>query len=265
MLKFGGSSLRTGGSMRQVAGIIMAEREKKAVVLSAVTGVTEMLVQFISRTRSEEDVDAFMREITKLHVDLARDALRTESARAKAVEELMAKLVKLERMLYGSCYIEEVNPRIRDYVQCFGERLSVIILSALLNELGERARPVDADELGIITDGLYGAATVNMEATRASIRPKLLRMLQEDTTPVITGFFGRAPEGSVTVFGRNGSDYSAAAVANAMGASSLEIWKDVDGFMSVDPKIVPSAKPIPASATTRRPSSRTLGPRSCIP
>ncbi len=245
MLKFGGSSLRTGGSMRQVAGIIMAEREKKAVVLSAVTGVTEMLVQFISRTRSEEDVDAFMREITKLHVDLARDALRTESARAKAVEELMAKLVKLERMLYGSCYIEEVNPRIRDYVQCFGERLSVIILSALLNELGERARPVDADELGIITDGLYGAATVNMEATRASIRPKLLRMLQEDTTPVITGFFGRAPEGSVTVFGRNGSDYSAAAVANAMGASSLEIWKDVDGFMSVDPKIVPSAKPIP--------------------
>ncbi|HOO03493.1 MAG TPA: aspartate kinase [Methanomassiliicoccales archaeon] len=245
VLKFGGSSLRTGGSIRQVAGIIMAEREKKAVVLSAVTGVTEMLVQFISRTRSEEDVDAFMREITKLHVDLARDALRTESARAKAVEELVAKLVKLERMLYGSCYIEEVNPRIRDYVQCFGERLSVIILSALLNELGERARPVDADELGIITDGLYGAATVNMEATRASIRPKLLRMLQEDTTPVITGFFGRAPEGSVTVFGRNGSDYSAAAVANAMGASSLEIWKDVDGFMSVDPKIVPSAKPIP--------------------
>jgi aspartate kinase len=245
VLKFGGSSLRTGGSMRQVAGIIMAERERKAVVLSAVTGVTEMLVQFISRTRSEEDVDAFMREITKLHVDLARDALRTESARAKAVEELVAKLVKLERMLYGSCYIEEVNPRIRDYVQCFGERLSVIILSALLNELGERARPVDADELGIITDGLYGAATVNMEATRASIRPKLLRMLQEDTTPVITGFFGRAPEGSVTVFGRNGSDYSAAAVANAMGASSLEIWKDVDGFMSVDPKIVPSAKPIP--------------------
>lgn len=245
MLKFGGSSLRTGGSMRQVAGIIMTEREKKAVVLSAVTGVTEMLVQFISRTRSEEDVDAFMREITKLHVDLARDALRTESARAKVVEELVAKLVKLERMLYGSCYIEEVNPRIRDYVQCFGERLSVIILSALLNELGERARPVDADELGIITDGLYGAATVNMEATRAGIRPKLLRMLQEDTTPVITGFFGRAPEGSVTVFGRNGSDYSAAAVANAMGASSLEIWKDVDGFMSVDPKIVPSAKPIP--------------------
>ncbi|HRU11058.1 MAG TPA: aspartate kinase [Methanomassiliicoccales archaeon] len=245
VLKFGGSSLRTGGSMRQVAGIIMAERERKAVVLSAVTGVTEMLVQFISRTRSEEDVDAFMREITKLHVDLARDALRTESARVKAVEELVAKLVKLERMLYGSCYIEEVNPRIRDYVQCFGERLSVIILSALLNELGERARPVDADELGIITDGLYGAATVNMEATRASIRPKLLRMLQEDTTPVITGFFGRAPEGSVTVFGRNGSDYSAAAVANAMGASSLEIWKDVDGFMSVDPKIVPSAKPIP--------------------
>ncbi|HQQ25754.1 MAG TPA: aspartate kinase, partial [Methanomassiliicoccales archaeon] len=215
------------------------------VVLSAVTGVTEMLVQFISRTRSEEDVDAFIKDITRLHTDLIKDALCTEKGQAKAMEELVAKLVKLERMLYGSCYIEEVNPRIRDYVQCFGERLSVIMLAALLNEMGAKARPVDADELGIITDGLYGTATVNMEATRSNIRPKMMKMLQDEVTPVITGFFGRAPEGSVTVFGRNGSDYSAAAVANAMGASSLEIWKDVDGFMSVDPKIVPSARPIP--------------------
>lgn len=245
VLKFGGSSLKTGESMRQVAEIIAAEKEKKAVVLSAVTGVTEMLVQFISRTRSEEDVDAFIKDITRLHTDLIKDALRTEKGQAKAMEELVAKLVKLERMLYGSCYIEEVNPRIRDYVQCFGERLSVIMLAALLNEMGAKARPVDADELGIITDGLYGTATVNMEATRSNIRPKLMKMLQDEVTPVITGFFGRAPEGSVTVFGRNGSDYSAAAVANAVGASSLEIWKDVDGFMSVDPKIVPSARPIP--------------------
>jgi aspartate kinase len=244
-MKFGGSSLKTGVSMRQVAEIIVAEKEKSAVVLSAVSGVTEMLVQFISSTRSEEDVDAFMKAITKLHTDLAMDALSSQKCQAKAMEELVAKLVKLERMLYGSCYIEEVNPRIRDYVQCFGERLSVIIVSALLNEMGLKAKAMDADELGIITDGQYGTATVNMEATRSSIRPKLMKALQSGMTPVITGFFGRAPEGSVTVFGRNGSDYSAAAVANAMGASVLEIWKDVDGFMSVDPKIVPSARPIP--------------------
>ncbi|MCG7844042.1 MAG: aspartate kinase [Methanomassiliicoccales archaeon] len=244
-MKFGGSSLKTGESMRQVAEIIVAEKEKNAVVLSAVTGVTEMLVRFISSTRSEEDVNAFMKEITKLHTDLILDALRSEKCQAQAMEELVAKLVKLERMLYGSCYIEEVNPRIRDYVQCFGERLSVIIVAALLNEMGIKAKAVDADDLGIITDGQYGTATVNMEATGSNIRPKLMKTLQSGVTPVITGFFGRAPEGSVTVFGRNGSDYSAAAVANAMGASVLEIWKDVDGFMSVDPKIVPSARPIP--------------------
>ncbi|MDD1772396.1 MAG: aspartate kinase [Methanomassiliicoccales archaeon] len=244
-MKFGGSSLKTGECMRQVAEIIISEKEKKAVVLSAVTGVTEMLVQFISRTRSEEDVDAFMKQITKLHTDLIKDALRTEKGQAKTMEELVAKLVKLERMLYGSCYIEEVNPRIRDYVQCFGERLSVIMVAALLDEMGVKAKAMDADELGIITDGEYGSATVNLEATRSMIRPKLMKSLQDGVTPVITGFFGRAPEGSVTVFGRNGSDYSAAAVANALGASSLEIWKDVDGFMSVDPRIVPSARPIP--------------------
>jgi aspartokinase/homoserine dehydrogenase 1 len=245
VLKFGGSSLKTGDSMRQVAGIICAEKERKAVVLSAVSGVTEMLVQFISLTRSEGDVDAFMKRITKVHTDLVDEALSSVKYRTQAKEELVAKLVKLERMLYGSSYIEEVNPRIRDYVQCFGERLSVIVLAALLREMGTPARAVDADELGIITDGEYGTAMVNMEATRSIIRPKLLKVLQEGETPVITGFFGRAPEGSVTVFGRNGSDYSASAVANAMGASSLEIWKDVDGFMSVDPKIVPSARPIP--------------------
>jgi len=245
VLKFGGSSLKTGESMRQVADIIVSEKEKKVIVLSAVSGVTEMLVQFISRTRNEEDVDAFMKAITKLHTDLVNEALSSDKCRARAMEELIAKLVKLERMLYGSCYIEEVNPRIRDYVQCFGERLSVIIVSALLNEMDMKAKPVDADELGIITDGEYGTATVNMEATRSTVRPKLVKLLHDGTTPVVTGFFGRAPEGSVTVFGRNGSDYSAAAIANAMGASVLEIWKDVDGFMSVDPKIVPSARPIP--------------------
>ena len=163
--------------MRQVAEIVKEEKAKKAVVLSAVTGVTEMLVQFISATRSEEDVDAFMKRITGMHTDLVMDALRTEKCQAQAMEELVAKLVKLERMLYGSCYIEEVNPRIRDYVQCFGERLSVIMLTAVLNEMGVKARAMDADELGIITDGQYGTATVNMEATRINVRPKLMKAL----------------------------------------------------------------------------------------
>jgi aspartate kinase len=114
----------------------------------------------------------------------------------------------------------------------------------MLNDLGVRAVPCDADELGITTDGTFGAAVADLDATRWSIVPKVQEMFYKKEMPIITGFFGVGPDGSVTVFGRNGSDYSAAAIANALDAKVLEIWKDVDGFMTVDPKIVPSAVPI---------------------
>ena len=85
-----------------------------------------------------------------------------------------------------------------------------------------------------------------METTRRNVAPRIKDMLERQEVPVITGFFGKTPEGFITLFGRNGTDYSASVIANATDADSLEIWKDVDGFMSADPKVVPEAVPIPA-------------------
>jgi aspartate kinase len=241
VLKFGGSSLKNGESMQRVGKIIAADDEWKVVVVSAISGVTESLIQFVSQNRKEEDVETFIKEMEEKHVALLKEAVRDEAVRKAACVKLTEKLLKLERALYGFCYLEELTPRTKDLVQSLGERLSVVLVAAMLQETGVKALPVDADDLGIITDGAYGEASADLEATRTNICPKIRDMFDRGETPVVTGFFGRTAEGHVTVFGRNGSDYSASIIANALNADSLEIWKDVDGFMSVDPKIVPEA------------------------
>lgn len=245
VMKFGGSSLTTGESMLRIGEIIASEKEDKVIVVSAVSGITESLLQFIAQTKSENEVIGFIQKLKDLHFKLISDAVSDRHHRDDAIGRINGKLVKLERMLYGISYLEEVTPRTKDFVQCYGERLSAIVVSAMLRDRGVDAVPMDADELGIITDGVYGSAKADLEKTQENIKDRIMVMFGSHQVPVVTGFFGKAPDGSVTVFGRNGSDYSAAAIANAIDADTLEIWKDVDGFMSVDPKIVPRAIPIP--------------------
>jgi len=244
VLKFGGSSLKSGEAMRRVGRIIAADDEWRVVVVSAISGVTEELIQFVSQLRKEDEVEAFIKSMEEKHVALLREAVENESIHKEACNQMREKLTRLERALYGFCYLEELTPRTKDIVQSLGERLSVVLVAATLQDMGVKAVAIDADELGIITDGVYGGASADLEATRKHVCPKVRSMFDRGETPVVTGFFGRTSEGHVTVFGRNGSDYSAAVIANVLNADALEIWKDVDGFMSVDPKIVKEAVPI---------------------
>ena len=215
------------------------------VVVCAVSGVTESLIQFICQQRKEDEVEAFIKGCEDKHIALLTESVRqTRPSRRRRRAKIKDKLVKLERTLYGVMYLEEVTPRTKDFVQCWARGCRVIVVAAMLHDMGVKAVPVDADELGIITDGMYGAASAVLDATAKNICPRIRQMFDTEETPVVTGFFGRTTKGHVTVFGRNGSDYSAAVIANALDADVLEIWKDVDGFMSVDPKIVPEAVPI---------------------
>ncbi len=175
VLKFGGSSLKTGESMLDVGHIIAADQERKVVVVSAVSGVTESLIQFVSSQRKENEVKDFIKGVRDLHVRLLQDAVKDEGIRQQGIERVERKLVKLERTLYGVIYLEEVTPRTKDFVQCYGERLSVIVVSAMLHDLGVKAVPVDADELGIITDGTFGAAVADLDATRGASSPRCRR------------------------------------------------------------------------------------------
>jgi len=241
VMKFGGSSLKDGESMLRVGKIITSDPEPKIVVVSAVQSVTDRLVDFMSELRTEQEIQDFVRHMREIHVTLLRDIATSMETKQGAVSSLMERLVRLERVLYGICYLEELTPRTKDLVQSYGERLSVTLVAAMLQDMGVNAVPLMADEMGIISDGNYDAASARLDLTRDNIRSPLLAMLKRNEVPVITGFFGRTEEGHVTVFGRNGTDYSASVIANAVGAESVEIWKDVDGFMSVDPRLVRGA------------------------
>jgi aspartate kinase len=244
VLKFGGSSLKDGASMTSVGRIIASDQEEKVVVVSAIQGITDALIGFMSADRNEEEVQQFIKELRDRHLRILAEVAGSMDVKQTAVGLLTSQLVRLERILYGIIYLEELTPRTRDLVQSFGERMSVIVMAAMLQEMGVNAVPVEADELGIITDGNYGSATVEMELTRNNIAPKIYEMFKRQEVPVVTGFFGKTEEGYITLFGRNGTDYSASVISNAIDADCLEIWKDVDGFMSADPKVVPTAVPI---------------------
>ncbi|HUL39774.1 MAG TPA: aspartate kinase [Methanomassiliicoccales archaeon] len=244
VMKFGGSSLKSGEGMRRVCKIISSDGELKVVVVSALSGVTEELIQFMSQLRKEDEIETFIKGMEDKHIALLAESVDNDTIKKEACAKIKDKLVRLERALYGFVYLEELTPRTKDIIQSLGERLSVVLVAATLQDMGVKAVPIDADDLGIITDGLYGGASAILDATAKNICPRLRQMFDRGETPVVTGFFGRTVDGHVTIFGRNGSDYSAAVVANALNADALEIWKDVDGFMSVDPKIVKEAVPI---------------------
>lgn len=244
VLKFGGSSLKDGASMISVGEIISSDAEEKVIVVSAIQGITDSLLNFMSTVRKEQEVQQFIRDLRDRHLKILADVAGSMDVKQTAVSQLSEQLVRLERILYGIIYLEELTPRTKDLVQSFGERMSVIIMSAMLQEMGVNAVPVNADELGVITDGTYGSATVEMEQTRNNVAPKIHEMFKRQEMPVVTGFFGKTHEGFITLLGRNGTDYSASVIAHAIDADTVEIWKDVDGFMSADPKVVPGAVPI---------------------
>ncbi len=241
VMKFGGSSLKDGESMLRVGEIITNDPKPKVVVISAVQSVTDRLLEFISDVRTEQEVQDFVRHMKDTHVSLLRDIATSMETKQQTVSDLMEWLVKLERILYGICYLEELTPRTKDLVQSFGERFSVILVAAMLRDMGVNAVPLMADEIGIISDSNYGSASARMDLTRENIRSRIQEMLERSEVPVITGFYGITEEGHITVFGRNGTDYSASIIANTIDADAVEIWKDVDGFMSVDPEVVPEA------------------------
>jgi aspartate kinase len=163
VLKFGGSSLKNSESMLMVGRIIASDPEPKVVVVSAVQGVTDSIVSFVSESRRDEEVQHFIEKLKDIHVSILGGVSKDMETKQQAITRLMERLSKLEKVLYGISYLEELTPRTMDLVQSFGERFSVILTAAMLQDMGVNAVPVDADELGITTEGTYGNATADLK------------------------------------------------------------------------------------------------------
>lgn len=244
VMKFGGGCLKDPSFLIRTAGLIEKESLPPVVVVSAVYGVTDLLMDALkSALVSESLVLPALDEIEKRHRKMAEEAIPSPPARGRTLGEIQLKLRKLERLLFGVAYTGELSDSVKAAVASYGERLAALLLAGVLHGRGLKSLALDSENVGILTDDfLWDSATADMESLKINSLRTILPLLTEKTVPIITGFYGLTPSGKVTTFGRNGSDYTAAILAAALEAGELEIWKDVEGFMSADPKIVPGAE-----------------------
>ena len=245
VMKFGGACLKNYENFLQVAEIIASEKARPFVVVSAVYGITNVLLESVHNAQqSEKNISRAIWNIKDKHWAIVKKTIKYGDARQEIFKKMETMIKKVERLLFGISYTGEITPPVRSHILSYGERLSALILSAVLSSKGMESKPMEGDKIGMVTDGNLENATVILNEFRKNFRPAVESVLKNKIIPVITGFFGCTPEGKISTFGRNGSDYSAAAIAFAIHASELEIWKDVDGFMSADPKLVKNAHKI---------------------
>lgn len=245
VMKFGGSCLKNGEDFIKVAEIITQKRDKTVVVVSAVQGVTDLLITGLKEImETEQKLPPLMEVLMGKHRNIVKKTIPDNASRQKAIRDIGTSLKRLERLLFGVSFIKEASDSLRTQILSYGERLAAHLLAWVIKAKGIKAVALEADKIGIITDECFENATANLEEVRKRLRNTVIPYVQQGVLPVITGYFGTTLEGKITTFGRNGTDYSAAVIAYAINASRVEIWKDVNGFMTADPRIVNEARRI---------------------
>jgi aspartate kinase len=252
VLKFGGAALCDGPSVRRACRIIV-ERGGPApvVVVSAHEGVTDLLVQVT------EAAAAGRREESRVRIR-HRSLLAQLGLDPELCDRYLAELGQLLDRVRAQ---GEVRPSELDFALSFGERISARIVARSLQEIGQAATPVDAWDLGLVTDSRFGGARP-IEGTLAAISAAVEEV---PGVAVVTGFLAKDRQGNLTTLGRNGSDLTAAILAEAVGASELVFWKSVPGIMTADPVLVPDPHIVPSLSYAGAAELAFLGARVLHP
>ncbi|MDL2228927.1 aspartate kinase [Treponema sp. OttesenSCG-928-L16] len=241
VVKFGGSNLKTASSLRRSAQVAAAYGSPLVVVVSAFFGVTDAIAEGIREAlASLEAAEALMEKLRMLHHEVIAAHIFDDKDRLNLHTLIDERLAELEHTLKGIYYIGTVPDFIRDKALSCGERLSSPIITAVLNAAGIRTAEALPEKIGLMTDGRYGNASVDMDACGEAVG----NALAGDISYVVPGFYGMTRDGNAAIFGRGGSDYTAAVLARCISAESLDLWKDVDGFLSSDPRINPESTTI---------------------
>ncbi|MEE8162635.1 MAG: aspartate kinase, partial [Anaerolineae bacterium] len=249
VMKFGGTSLGDGEAIKRAADIVCHTLEDKGevvVVVSAMSGVTDVLLS-AATSAARGNGETFRRArwaLSDRHRLAMTEAISDEEARLQLMEEVEALLSGFESLCRSIHILGELTGRGSDAVASLGERLTVRILAAALREKGVRATAVETTEV-IVTNGQHGSAAPLMDETRETSRARLLPLLAEGVTPVVTGFIAATKDGVTTTLGRGGSDYTAAILGACLDSDEVWIWTDVDGVMTADPMVVPEARTLP--------------------
>lgn len=242
VMKFGGSSVRNSQMIRRVIDIATTRLEAAPVLVSSAMGKTTDTLVLVASHAQGGDRDAAFALIEKIeatHYTAARELVPGSDGLQRA---LRRHFDELRGLTQGIFLIRECSPRSSDAILSFGERLSTLIITAAAREIGVDAQLVDARTL-IRTDATFGAASPEMQRTSRHIREQLRP--RPDHLYVTQGFIGSTEDGVTTTLGRGGSDYSATIIGAALEADAVEIWTDVDGIMTSDPRVIPEARTIP--------------------
>lgn len=241
ILKFGGSSVATPERIKSVIDIVKDEKDEMAVVFSAFGGITDELIRLSDLALGgDSNYKTLLAQVERRHLDAVR-ALIGVQAQSGILANVKYTMNELEDVLHGVFLVKERTMRTLDYIMSFGERLSAYIIAEAFKASGRDAAFLDA-RLVVRTDNQFGNARVNFTITNAAIQK---HFANSKSLQIVTGFIGKAESGETTTLGRSGSDYTAAILAGALQATDLEIWTDVDGMMTADPRKVKKAFTVP--------------------
>ncbi len=249
IMKFGGTSVGSIDALRQSAQIVAdgaRDWRHVVVVVSAMTGITDALLASAAAAEKGDGAasTAAIDGIQKRHFETIAGLLEEGLPRKMLEDQISQFIAELRAYCHSIQVMGEVTPRGMDTIAPLGERMSARIFSALLNQMKVPGRAVDANEL-ILTDNNFTNASPLMVPTRARVNGSLVPLMEQGITPVVTGFAGATESGITTTLGRGGSDYTAAILGDCLDADEVWTWTDVDGVMTADPRIVPSARVIP--------------------
>jgi aspartate kinase len=245
VMKFGGTSVEDPAAIGRTAAIVagrVSMGKQPVVVVSAMAKVTD---QLISAARAASTGDrtgalAISSRLRSRHLDTACALVKNPAEAAALTRVVDEKFNALDEVLRGLAAILELTPRISDLIVSYGERISSRIVAAAFREQGINAAHVDAREI-IITDSQFQKAIPQDSAIERRAHEKLLPLTAEGKVPVMGGFIASNEAGLTTTLGRGGSDFTGALVGGAVSAEAIEIWTDVDGIMTADPRICPDA------------------------
>lgn len=245
VMKFGGTSVEDAKAIDRVACIVQGRlAQKPVVVVSAMAKVTDTLLAMAKAAGAGERKTALKlcRSLQERHYNTASELLGT-ALFTEFHSEIGADFESLDELLRGISAVGEITARTTDHVAAFGEMLSSKIVAAAFTARGLKGAHVDSRDV-LVTDSSYMQAVPQYDETNERLLGKVQPLLDKGAVPVMGGFIGASRAGITTTIGRGGSDFSAAIFGAGLNAERIEIWTDVDGILTTDPRVCPGARRI---------------------
>jgi aspartate kinase len=244
VIKFGGTSVGDADAIARTAAIVRGRLARKpVVVVSALAGTTNALIEIADRSSSGQLIVALsvLEGLRTRHLEVIEELLGGDPRHDEVLSETGVLFDEIAHLAEALSVLGHQTPRSHDAVASMGERLSAPIVAAALARAGLPAIWVDARTVMATTDE-FGRATPRADEIAVACRAILLPLVRDGKVPVLGGYIGATAAGVTTTLGRGGSDYSASLFGAALEAEAIEIWTDVDGMLTADPRVVPPAR-----------------------